>query len=561
MKKSKILLIQALLICLMICFCGQSFSTKIESNDSKEDEQSFYRTDKCNVELNSFVVIYQEADNSIEAVLYRANSNNCPVKVCRIFLDIPGNIFKSYYVFTKSGIVEMVGSEKNKLEKNESRALFYRRDIFSTNVQTGSGYAFYKWNSSDIREPSFYPTGKQYETFITDLCLDKFNGIVNVYNIWYLGNNFFGNISSKKFGDIPLNPALSPNGALLSIVIADKSNIGFYIISNDRKLHDDDVRWKYFIPKLKNHKANVFSDFLWQNFSSETKRNIESMKYGEAPDKRAREAIINDINRILPKEEFRIIELRKYHTYKDMESFHIQYFDQFIDVIPLQTSSYPLHIPNFITMNRLFLEYKYPYSIRKSSIPQKIVSSYPIYYQEKGKGVRIPHKVWSPDGSSILFTGALEKAYCANVYVVDVKTRKITKILDVNDSSGSFNPDLEWTKNGMVITSESGIFLRDVKLTGGSPGVILKLQLPDSISGMRYGKISPDGKQLFFLGKKDNQVYVFIYNFEDKSLMEEKAGTGNDVSQYCGAWINPDKDTIIKNELEYQEFRGYEDLR
>jgi hypothetical protein len=309
---------------------------------------------------------------------------------------------------------------------------------------------------------------------------------------------------------------------------------------------------------MKNHKNNQYINYLWKNLSAQQRKTINKLSTRQIPNKLSQTLIVRDMNRIISGREIFKSFLSKDNK---IRQFGRKYYSLFVNVVPPQTSTYPIHIPKTTSLNRLFLEWAFPDSIKKSSIPRKIVSGYPIYYQEKGKGIRIPHKVWSPDGKSILFTGALEKAYCANVYAVDVKTRKITKILDVNDSSGSFNPDLEWTKNGMVITSGNGIFLRDVKITGGSPGVIHKLQLPDSISDMRYGKISPDGKQLFFIGKKDNQVFVFIYNFEDRSLMEERAGTGNDVSQYCGAWINPDKDTIIKNELEYQEFRGYEDLR
>jgi WD40 repeat protein len=324
-------------------------------------------------------------------------------------------------------------------------------------------------------------------------------------------------------------------------------------------LQEGDIEWVKFCKRLKNDKNNQFARLLWGTMSADSRKKVDRILANKDSNNIDKSFVADNINRIMSRKYFYRDQSLPYN---ETELFYNKYEKYFICQFPIPNrSSYPFHVPDVITLNRLFLEWAFPDSIKKSSIPRKIVSGYPIYYQEKGKGIRIPHKVWSPDGKSILFTGALEKAYCANVYAVDVKTKKITKILDVNDSSGSFNPDLEWTKNGMVITSESGIFLRDVKITGGSPGVIHKLQLPDSISGMRYGKISPDGKKLFFIGKKDNQVYVFIYNFEDRSLMEEKAGTGNDVSQYCGAWINPDKDTIIKNELEYQEFRGYEDLR
>jgi hypothetical protein len=567
MKNDRLYQVVKVILILLICLISMSYTNKLSIVYPNSKTHSVIDLKTKESDNNSFIVIHNNPDKQKDVFLFsatRAAINHAG----QFRLDSREQVFESDILFCRPDNLCLTVCKENNKEKNKLIALHYCFNLRKKNspfedykqaiIKPSFGDAFYEWDSNAVREPTFYPSSDFQDTFIVDINLDKLNGIVNVFNYVHLGYDFFGNYSLKKYEDTPLNPLLSPIKNNIIVIFAGKQQTSIYLISNDRLLHENEVEWSNFIKKMKNHKNNQYINYLWKNLSAQQRKTINKLSTRQIPNKLSQTLIVRDMNRIISGREIFKSFLSKDNK---IRQFGRKYYSLFVNVVPPQTSTYPIHIPKTTSLNRLFLEWAFPDSIKKSSIPRKIVSGYPIYYQEKGKGIRIPHKVWSPDGKSILFTGALEKAYCANVYAVDVKTRKITKILDVNDSSGSFNPDLEWTKNGMVITSGNGIFLRDVKITGGSPGVIHKLQLPDSISDMRYGKISPDGKQLFFIGKKDNQVFVFIYNFEDRSLMEERAGTGNDVSQYCGAWINPDKDTIIKNELEYQEFRGYEDLR
>lgn len=224
---------------------------------------------------------------------------------------------------------------------------------------------------------------------------------------------------------------------------------------------------------------------------------------------------------------------------------------------------------NDYTLNRVFLEEVFPDLIAKSSVPEMLIKSHQLYLPQKGLGIRIPHKCWSPDGGKILFVGAMEKDWCANVYTVNIETKKTEKVLEVNDTSRDFNPDLEWTENGMVITCPEAIFVKDVKVWEHINGVKkaepdtapVKLDIPSDITEMRNGRISPDGEKLMFFGIRNGKVHLFIYNLLTGKLQASELGDDLNMENYQGAWINRGKRSIIKGEYEYQRFRGIEDLR
>jgi hypothetical protein len=220
---------------------------------------------------------------------------------------------------------------------------------------------------------------------------------------------------------------------------------------------------------------------------------------------------------------------------------------------PVYGKEYPngsYYAINTRTMNRLFLERIFGNYLKRSCASEVIVNSHRVIRQQ-GNDIPIPHKCWSPAGDKILFTGALEKEYCANVYTIDINSRKIEKVLDVDDSSGSFNPDLEWNEHGMIITCKDGIFVRDVEALESSAGKLVKLPIPQDISDMKNGRISPDGNQLFFFGKKDGNVNLFVYNFADSAMMSEIIGNDPDMENYQGTWIYKDRMSVIKNEMDY----------
>ncbi|MCD4786250.1 MAG: hypothetical protein K8T10_20700 [Candidatus Eremiobacteraeota bacterium] len=191
------------------------------------------------------------------------------------------------------------------------------------------------------------------------------------------------------------------------------------------------------------------------------------------------------------------------------------------------------------------------------------ISSYPMYKVRKSSGIKkerfytpykvlkdnsniypIPHKFWSPDGKKLLFVGSLEEPGVGNVYVLDINTEKVDIFLERNDKSWCFNPDLEWTKNGILVTCRDAIYFKKVNEK------ISKLNLPGDLTELRYGKISPSGKHIMFFGKKQGSFYLFCVSSEGDVLASLRMGNG-DIDKYQGSWIKKDKPSIIKNEADY----------
>ena len=183
--------------------------------------------------------------------------------------------------------------------------------------------------------------------------------------------------------------------------------------------------------------------------------------------------------------------------------------------------------------------------------PDLLVSNFRLFK----RGVfpsQIPHKCWSPSSDKLLFVGALEKQGVGNVYSVDIDTKKIEKVLDVNDTSGEFNPYLEWTEHGILITCSDKMFFKP-------PGKkIKKINLPPSITNLKNGRISPDGDMIMFFGKKNNIICLFILNLKTNKITEEILDTNN-MDCVQGSWIHKNRISTIKNRVDYVEYHRMEE--
>lgn len=181
--------------------------------------------------------------------------------------------------------------------------------------------------------------------------------------------------------------------------------------------------------------------------------------------------------------------------------------------------------------------------------PQKVevpVSSYRLFKRDTSSPP-IPNKCWSPSGNSLLFVGALEEPGVGNVYTVDVRTKETSKILEANDTSGEFNPSLDWTEHGILITCPDKIYF---KYEGKN---FRKLPLPAGIGSMKEGRISPDGKMIMFFGKRKGQGYVFIINLNSGKITEKCLDQTN-MDNVQGGWIFEGKISIIKNRMDNVDY-------
>ena len=193
----------------------------------------------------------------------------------------------------------------------------------------------------------------------------------------------------------------------------------------------------------------------------------------------------------------------------------------------------------------------YAANIKNNEKPRLLVKNYKIYDRTfRENKYPIPKKCFSPSCDKVLFTGALEKPGVANVYTVDIKTKKIETILNVNDKSGKFNPDLEWTKNGMLITATDSIYLKE------EGKKIEKLNLPPELWDLRSARMSPDGKRIMFFGRNGSKFCLFILKRDKNSILQKELKV-SDIVHLQGSWIYPGKVSTIKN---WKDFETYEEL-
>lgn len=178
--------------------------------------------------------------------------------------------------------------------------------------------------------------------------------------------------------------------------------------------------------------------------------------------------------------------------------------------------------------------------------PELLVSNYRLY--KKGRiPSQIPHKCWSPSSDRLLFVGALEKLGVGNVYSVDLNTKKTYKILDINDTSGEFNPDLEWTDYGLLITCTDKIFFKQGEKE------IEEIKLPSKISNLKNARMSPDGSKIMFFGKMNEDTHFFLRDLKSGKMIEKNLRQVNP-DNVQASWIYNDRISTIKNGEDFIKY-------
>lgn len=175
----------------------------------------------------------------------------------------------------------------------------------------------------------------------------------------------------------------------------------------------------------------------------------------------------------------------------------------------------------------------------------ELAANYPLYPVSKTENIiPVPHKCWSPSGDRILFVGSQEKPGVGNVYTVRIKDKKIDRILNINDTSGRFNPGLQWTNRGILITCRNGIYWKPDNRK------IRKLEIPAKISEYWNGRISPSGDKILFFGKTGKDVFLYCMDLKSRKLISGNMGR-EDLYDYQGAWINAGGISMIKDEADF----------
>ncbi len=203
----------------------------------------------------------------------------------------------------------------------------------------------------------------------------------------------------------------------------------------------------------------------------------------------------------------------------------------------------------------------------------------------------IPHKTFSPSGEEMAFVGCLEFPLSVNVYYVNLESGNVKMLLQLNDFSGKANPEIEWSKRGIVVTCKDKIFtnyngianklkkiqsinMRKVRMafcldllmsqqitpifsvftlcnelskrTNNMNNGFVEIKIPGDIHSLKSGKISADGTNLMLFGIKNNKIYLFVINLKTGSTIEKDMGSGS-IDDIQGAWVNPGGISILKN--------------
>jgi hypothetical protein len=160
------------------------------------------------------------------------------------------------------------------------------------------------------------------------------------------------------------------------------------------------------------------------------------------------------------------------------------------------------------------------------------------------------NETWSPDSSKILFVRRHNSGR-GTVSITDIHTKAITTILDLKSVSEGWNPYLEWTEKGIVITClEEGIFYLP---TGKEK--LEKISLPNNLSFFWNGRLSPDGKRLLFFAIKEKitetkptETFLCITDLKSGTTLEKSLGQQYNPFYNQGTWVYPDRPSFLRNE-------------
>jgi ankyrin repeat protein len=139
--------------------------------------------------------------------------------------------------------------------------------------------------------------------------------------------------------------------------------------------------------------------------------------------------------------------------------------------------------------------------------------------------------------------GSLEEPFSANVYCVDLKDNRITMVLNSQDKTGTFNPELEWTEKGIVITCRDSIYY------GSAPENIRRLEFKDKVKKICQGRLNRDGNAIVFAAEKDKRSCLLVFDIETGTLTELKI-LKNKPENYQFAWVKQNEKTVIRNEAD-----------
>lgn len=162
---------------------------------------------------------------------------------------------------------------------------------------------------------------------------------------------------------------------------------------------------------------------------------------------------------------------------------------------------------------------------------------------------------WPPEGDNVLFIDEAKDADKPKLYCLNLKTKEVTKIFEVNRKEGKkYSIYFEWNINGIVVTNYDSIYLFS-EISGEAK----KLRIPENIQNIGQAKLSQDGTKVMFFGENNRRLYLFVYNRISKqttqNLISELIENEMEVK---GAWYYKNQPCIIDNSTKVNYNYFYE---
>ncbi len=160
---------------------------------------------------------------------------------------------------------------------------------------------------------------------------------------------------------------------------------------------------------------------------------------------------------------------------------------------------------------------------------------------------------WSPDGNSIIFGGAPRPGSPTEVYVLDLKTRNVSKL---PGSDGLFSP--RWSPDGRYVVA---ITLDSLKLTLFDFTTQQWTDLATMLLGLGYPNWSRDGDYVYFDGSLEDAHGYFRVRISDRKLERVLSLKGFQQAQGAfGSWVGlaPDGSPLLVRDASIQEIYALE---
>jgi hypothetical protein len=388
-----------------------------------------------------------------------------------------------------------------------------------------------------------------YNTYKMDRVIET---VPNSLKIIDLASNtclFFTDIWNQTIEYI--NPILSPDGNWFAYiektVNLDENKISLNLYRLNVKASVSDItNWNKFVQELSDHKKTEIN-YLWNKLDKPVKNLVNKARTGHELSSKEKQEIVNGLNRFICS----FMSLPDNNLFFDSkESRNIMFYCRLTDFYY-----------NSLATAHLVLHRSFSKGVFASKRNNIVIFPYiPLKYSDSEKIYPLK-KCWSPDSKYLLYFNIIDGKFSVFGFCPDANLP--FRFFDTgisNDNSPNFNPMLEWTEDGIVITCRDAIFA--ARKMDYNNFIIEKIKpkkvtLPKELCDFTQGRLSEEGKYLMFIGRKrlpetgeKSPAFLFVYEFDNSKIFECELPK-KDPELYQAAWVKKGKRSVLSEEYDY----------